>query len=144
MPQPTQFNESHEVSLTINGIMRILVQVIGIALILIGCYLAISVCQTVLQIAFDPAAIEPAVTAMAKTLGVDNAQIKIDQETIRLGGLLGGTALFGWYFLGALLTITLVNAGARLVYGAHSERREMLAAMQEFLATVRQEGERRR
>src|SRR5262249_32862831 len=115
-------------------------QVIGLLLILVGSYFALSAIVTALGIIRDPAGMGPTLESMAKALGIEQVEIPAGEGKIPVGRLGPASLLPGWHAVVAQISVVLIGAGGKLVAGVFLERREFLGAMKEFLITVRSEG----
>jgi len=120
--------------------LRVAGQAIGLALVLIGAYYAWSVIATGLRFAHGSDELEPALEATARQLNLDKATVPAGEEKIPIGRAAAGILLAVWYLVSGWLAIKLVAVGGQLVLGLLAERREFLAAMKEFLVTLRKEG----
>jgi hypothetical protein len=121
-------------------VFRLTSQAAGLLLIILGAYYALHIVADGIQAARNPADLEPAVEGMVRTLELEKANVPVQDEKVPLGRPVAFVALLLWYGLCALVALKLVGAGGRLVLGIVSERREFLAAMKEFLVTMRTEG----
>jgi hypothetical protein len=120
--------------------LRIASQAIGLVLILAGAYYALWVLAAGISIARDPGELAPALTAMTKTLNLEEAAVPAGESKIPIGRAVSSVVVLLWYLLSTLVALKLVGAGGRLALGVIAERREFLAAMKEFLVTLRAEG----
>jgi hypothetical protein len=125
---------------TLGRALRIASQVIGMILIVAGSYYALWVASAALSVAREPGDLTPALTALAKALNLEEAVVPSGESKVPIGRVVAGVLLLLWYLLSATVAIKLIGAGGRLVLGVIAERREFLAAMKEFLVTLRAEG----
>ena len=123
------------------GILRVVAQVIGLGMILVGCWYGVGVLSDVVHFLRDPASMEGSILATAKLLGLEQIEVKVPgSDAIPLGRTAGCIGVIVWQLLAGLLSLWLIAAGGRLVHGVINERREFLQAMREFLVTLRHEG----
>jgi hypothetical protein len=104
-------------------------QILGLVLTLIGAYFAIMILSSCIAVLRDPGQSANSVTAMTKTLGIENAQITSGKDQIPIGKISAGVMLLAWYQVAAWISIRLMVVGGQMV---SSGRRELIAAMREF------------
>jgi hypothetical protein len=120
--------------------LRIASQVTGLILVLAGAYYAVSILAAAIGFARNPGALEPALTAMAQTLNLTEATVSVGEDRVSLGRTVSAGFVLMWYLLSGWLAYLVMSAGGRLVLGVIGERREFLAAMREFLVSMRAQG----
>jgi hypothetical protein len=126
-------------SQTLGRALRIASQVIGLVLILAGAYYALWVLATGVSVVRDPGELTSALTALAKAVNLEEAAVPTGDGKVPIGRVVSGVLLLLWYLLSAWVALMLVRGGGQLVLGVVAERREFLAAMKEFLVTLRAE-----
>jgi hypothetical protein len=120
--------------------LRIASQSIGLALVLIGAFYAWSVLAASLRFARGSEDLDTALEGMAQKVNLANATLPVGEEKVPIGRSAGAILLVLWYLVTGWLALKLVAVGGQLVLGLLAERREFLAAMKEFLVTLRAEG----
>ncbi len=120
--------------------LRVVGQLVGLALLLGGAYHAWSIAQFCLSCAQNPENLEEPVKQMSKVLALENGEVLVEGAHLRFGRILAGLSLIAWYGISAWIAVLLMGAGGKLVLGPISERREFLSAMREFLKALNREG----
>jgi hypothetical protein len=121
-------------------VLRMIGQAVGLVLLLLGAFYGWSVLAATISALRDPAGLGPTLAAMATTLEMEGVTLPLGESKVPIGRTVAGVLLLLWYMLSAWVAMQLVNFGGRLVLGVIAERREFLAAMKEFLVTLRKEG----
>lgn len=118
--------------------LRLGAQVVGLVLVLIGCYYTVSVLAGGISIVRHADAWDSSLTAMAKTLNVEGSEVPVaGGGKIPISRVIAGAVLILWNTVIAWVALLLIGAGGRLISGMTTERREFLSTMNEFLATSR-------
>jgi hypothetical protein len=125
-------------------VARVVSQVVGLVLVLIGTYYAVQIAVNALHMVSDPAQQEATLANWARILRLEEATATTAGDNISIGRTVAAILVLLCYVIGGGVTLGIINAGGRLVLGVIGERREFLAAMREFMASVRAEEARMR
>jgi len=121
--------------------VRLVAQLVGLVMVVVGCYYTVSVLATGVSIVRHADAWDSSLTAMTKTLKVEGAEVPVaGGGKIPISRVVAGAVLILWNTVIAWVALLLIGAGGRLVSGMTSESREFLSTMKGFLATARRAG----
>jgi hypothetical protein len=109
--------------------VRVSGQILGIVLTIVGAYFAVMILGSCIAVLRDPGQSSNSVTAMTKTIGLENAQVTSGKDQIPIGKVSAGVLLLLWYQVAAWISIRLMIVGGQMV---SSGRRELISAMKEF------------
>jgi hypothetical protein len=125
---------------TLGRRLRVVSQVLGLFLILVGAYFGIQVFLSVWRLLRSPADLEPALVGIMELLQMQHLAVPVGEEKVAVGRPVATGVLLLVHIVCAWIALAVLAAGGRLINGLVNERREFLAAMRAFLVTVREEG----
>jgi hypothetical protein len=138
----TSEDDSTEKAPTIESMMKVAIQVLGVLLVLAGAYYVILILGTGIRICRDPSELSTTVATWSKLLKLEDATVQPGTSKIAVGPAAATALIYFWYFLTGTIALSLIGAGGKLISGAMPEREQFLAALKEFLQRFRQEEER--
>jgi hypothetical protein len=133
-PVPPSDTESAELW---NQRVRMICQVLGFLMIVVGGFYLLWVFVDVVRFARDPASMEPALESMCVRIGGDKLSFQVDKDRVELGRVAAGVVLFLWYILCVVVPLCLVKLGARIIAWTLDQRRQIKAILKEILTEVR-------
>jgi hypothetical protein len=133
-----EVKQEHPVEVLAKG-LRVVSLLLGLAMIAVGLYFALSMLVKVVRVIDDPAVMKEPVAKMAELIDGPKLAVQIQGQgqPMELGKLVAMGLLMGWAFLGVWVPLSVVYVGGRVVAWNFDERRMIRMVMGEWLRRLR-------
>jgi hypothetical protein len=130
MTHLSQSNDPSPVVETIKTIISLIATFIGLAVILIGLKYAIDIFHLIFAILKSPTSLADPIQQMASTFGGNAFDLKLTDRTVPLAKVIALIVYCCGVLLGALLTMALMQTGAKIVSLTAGDRRAVKQLLQ--------------
>jgi hypothetical protein len=103
-------------ALGLAGPVRVLCQLVGLGLVLVGTYYAIDVFHAIGAVVKDFKNLEGPAATMAEIIDAKHMNLRINGEDFAAGRSAAAGGVFMWYGLWAWIALAIIAAGGRLLY----------------------------
>jgi hypothetical protein len=135
-------DDSTEKTPSLESMLKLAIQVLGILLVLAGAYYVILILTTGIRISRDPSELATTMDAWSNLLKLQDVTVQSGTSKIAVGPPAATAMIYLWYFLTGAIALSLIGAGGKLVSSAMPEKEQFLAALKQLFQKFRNEEER--